>query len=85
VSIDGTDYEWVTHRAYTGIIDLRRFWRDEPAIEKVSGYAWAQIDMPEETEALLGFGTDDAARAWLNGELILDSCNFQRRTESTGN
>ncbi|MHC4537641.1 MAG: hypothetical protein ACYS6K_27220, partial [Planctomycetota bacterium] len=73
VSIDGTDYEWVTHRAYTGIIDLRRFWRDEPSTEKVSGYAWAQIDMPEETEALLGFGTDDAARAWLNGELILDS------------
>ncbi|MHC4693728.1 MAG: hypothetical protein ACYS67_13380 [Planctomycetota bacterium] len=73
VSIDGKDYEWVTHRAYTGIIDLRRFWRDEPSTEKVSGYAWAQIDMPEETEALLGFGTDDAGRAWLNGELILDS------------
>jgi hypothetical protein len=73
VSIDGKEYEWVTHRAYTGIIDLRRFWRDEPSTEKVSGYAWAQIDMPEETEALLGFGTDDAGRAWLNGELILDS------------
>ena len=73
VSIDGTDYKWVTHRAYTGIIDLRRFWRDEPTTENVSGYAWAQIDMGEETEALLGFGTDDAARAWLNGKLILDS------------
>ena len=50
-----------------------RPWRDEPSTEKVSGYAWAQIDMPEETEALLGFGTDDAARAWLNGKLILDT------------
>ena len=73
VKIDGIDYQWAYHRAYTGIIDLRRFWRNEPSTEKVSGYAWAQIDMPQETEALLGFGTDDAGRAWLNGELILDS------------
>jgi len=73
VRIDDVDYKWAYHRAYTGIIDLRRFWRSEPSTEKVSGYAWAQIDMPEETEALLGFGTDDAGRAWLNGELILDS------------
>jgi len=73
VKIDGIDYQWAYHRAYTGIIDLRRFWPDEPSTEHVSCYAWAQIEMPEETEALLGFGTDDAARAWLNGELILDS------------
>ncbi len=73
VRIDDVDYKWAVHRSYTGIIDLRRFWRDEPATEQVSCYAWAQVDMPEETEALLGFGTDDAARVWLNGELILDS------------
>jgi hypothetical protein len=73
VSIDGTDYEWAVHRAYTGIIDLRRFWPDEPSTEHVSCYAWAQVDMPKQTDALLGFGTDDAARVWLNGELILDS------------
>jgi hypothetical protein len=73
VRIEDVDYQWVPHRAYTGIIDLRRFWRDEPSTEKVSGYAWAQVDMPEEREALLGFGTDDAGRVWLNGELIVDS------------
>jgi hypothetical protein len=73
VRIDDVDYKWAVHRAYTGIIDLRRFWRDEPSTEHVSCYAWSQIDMPSETDALLGFGTDDAARVWLNGELILDS------------
>ncbi|KPL20985.1 MAG: hypothetical protein AMJ75_10850 [Phycisphaerae bacterium SM1_79] len=73
VRIDDVDYKWAVHRSYTGIIDLRRFWGDEPLTEHVSCYAWAQVDMPEETEALLGFGTDDAGRAWLNGELILDS------------
>ena len=73
VRIDDVDYKWAVHRSYTGIIDLRRFWDDEPLTEHVSCYAWAQVDMPEETEALLGFGTDDAGRAWLNGELILDS------------
>jgi len=72
-SIDGVDYEWVVHRSYNGIIDLRRFWRDESSTEHVSCYAWAQVEVPEETEALLGFGTDDAGRVWLNGELILDS------------
>jgi hypothetical protein len=73
VRIDDVDYKWAVHRAYTGIIDLRRFWHDAPSTEHVSCYAWSQIDMPEETEALLGFGTDDAAKVWLNGELILDS------------
>jgi len=73
IRIDDVDYKWLAHRSYTGIIDLRRAWRDEPSTEHVSGYAWAQVDMPEETDALLGFGTDDAGRAWLNGELIFDS------------
>jgi hypothetical protein len=73
VRIDDVDYEWAVHRSYTGIIDLRRFWSDEPLTEHVSCYAWAQIDMPAEIDALLGFGTDDAAKVWLNGELILDS------------
>jgi hypothetical protein len=73
IRIDDLDYQWLRHRSYTGIIDLRRAWRDEASTEHASAYAWAQVDMPEETDALLGFGTDDAARAWLNGELILDS------------
>ncbi len=73
IRIDGVDYKWALHRSYSGIIDLRRFWRDAPSTEHVSCYAWAQVDMAEETDGLLGFGTDDAARVWLNGKLILDS------------
>ncbi|MHC4580868.1 MAG: hypothetical protein ACYS14_05385, partial [Planctomycetota bacterium] len=73
IHIGDVDYRWIAHRSYTGIIDLRRVWQEAPVTEQVSCYAWAQVDMPAETDALLGFGTDDAGRVWLNGELILDS------------
>lgn len=33
-------------------------------------YAWARIDMPAETSAVLGVGSDDAVKVWLNGELV---------------
>jgi C-terminal processing protease CtpA/Prc len=33
-------------------------------------YAWARIDMPEETPIVLGIGSDDAVKVWLNGQLI---------------
>ena len=35
-----------------------------------TAYAWARIDMPAETSALLGIGSDDAVKVWLNGELV---------------
>jgi len=33
-------------------------------------YAWARIDMPAETPAVLGVGSDDAVKVWLNGDLV---------------
>lgn len=33
-------------------------------------YAWARIDMAAETQAVLGIGSDDAVKVWLNGELV---------------
>ena len=33
-------------------------------------YAWAQIEMPEERQAVLGIGSDDGVKVWLNGELV---------------
>ncbi|MFC1795412.1 hypothetical protein ACFL3Q_17725 [Planctomycetota bacterium] len=36
----------------------------------VVAYAWAQIDMPEETHGVLGIGSDDSVKVWLNGKLI---------------
>jgi hypothetical protein len=61
---------WTPYRSYTGIIDVHRAWPQDWKGEHVVAYAWAQVDMPEETISLLGVGSDDAVKVWLNGELV---------------
>jgi len=72
VEIDGIEHEWTAYPSYTGIIDIHRAWPQgsKKVSEYVFAYAWAQVDMPEETTALLGIGADDAVKVWLNGELV---------------
>lgn len=36
----------------------------------VTGYAWAQIEMDEETRGVLGIGSDDHVKVFLNGKCI---------------
>ena len=36
----------------------------------VIGYAWAQIEMDEETSGVLGIGSDDHVKVFLNGRCI---------------
>jgi CubicO group peptidase (beta-lactamase class C family) len=38
-------------------------------IEHVSAYAAAELNVPEETTLLLGIGSDDGIKVWVNGEL----------------
>jgi hypothetical protein len=72
IQIDDKEYAWTAYQSYTGIVDIHRPWAPKPKAEKeyVIAYAWAQIDMPEETYALLGIGSDDAVKVWLNGQLV---------------
>jgi len=66
VRIGEQDYEWgVLSSEYIGI-DLTKAFDKWFAV----AYAWAQIDMPEETKGVLGIGADDAVQVWLNGQLI---------------
>ena len=66
VRIGETDYEWITLHSEYGVIDLTS------VFDKwfVVAYAWAQVDMPEETRAVLGIGSDDCIKVWLNGEFV---------------
>ncbi len=64
---------WTPYQSYTGIIDVHRAWPQDWIGEYVVAYAWAQVDMPEETTALLGVGSDDAVKVWLNGQLVLEN------------
>lgn len=66
VGIDGQDYQWSLLENDYGVIDLAKV--DENWYRMT--YAWAQIDMPEEKQAILGIGSDDGVKVWLNGELV---------------
>jgi hypothetical protein len=66
VRIAENDYEWSYLYSEYGVVDLT------PVFDKwfVVAYAWAQIDMPEQTDAVLGIGSDDCIKVWLNGKLV---------------
>ena len=67
IKIGDEEYEWMKLHSRTAVVEPPR-----PAnrLYYVYGYAWAQIDMPKETRAVLGIGSDDAVKVWLNGKLV---------------
>ena len=69
VRIADADYEWAALSSEYGVIDLTA------AFDKwfVVAYAWAEVNMPEETRGTLGIGSDDCIKVWLNGQLIHES------------
>ena len=66
VNVSGEDHEWSVLENKYGIIDLT----DEFGERSLITYAWAQVEMPEEKQAVLGIGSDDGVKVWLNGELV---------------
>src|SRR5438034_3791858 len=67
VAIGGRNYEWRQVESTNDIIDLKVAKTPE---EFSIAYAWAEIEMPDEMRGLLGIGSDDGVKAWLNGKLI---------------
>lgn len=68
VNVDGKDYDWAVLEAEYNIVDLTQINNEKNDFQLA--YLWAQIDMPKETQATLGIGSDDGVKVWLNGELI---------------
>ena len=66
VKIGENDFEWATLRSEYGVIDLTQVYDDWFVV----AYAWAQINMDEETNGVLGIGSDDSVKVWLNGKLV---------------
>jgi len=62
-TIGGSELEWnqssprATYRSKS---------RDQPSDYAIA-YAWAEIELPEKTKEVLGIGSDDAVKVWLNG------------------
>jgi len=66
VRIAENDYEWTTLHSEYGVVDLTAVFDKWFAV----AYAWAQVEMPEQTDAVLGIGSDDCVKVWLNGKLV---------------
>ena len=66
VTIGQKEYQWSLLQNDYGVIDLGKVDENWYLIT----YAWAQVDMPEEKQAVLGIGSDDCVKVWLNGELV---------------
>ena len=66
VTIGQKAYEWKVMESDYGVLNLTNPFDNWFA----AAYAWAQVDMPDETTAILGIGSDDSVKVWLNGELV---------------
>jgi len=67
VHIGDRDYEWSA--CYGNAIDLGRVYgEDTPGI----CYAQTRINAAQQTETVLGLGSDNAVKVWLNGDLVHD-------------
>ncbi|UCD52120.1 MAG: ankyrin repeat domain-containing protein [Phycisphaerales bacterium] len=65
--IEGKEYRWRRVRSRRDVVNLMVTYGSR---RYAVAYAWAEIEIPEARSALLGIGSDDAVKVWLNGELI---------------
>ncbi len=69
-TINGKTYQWQSVQSEDQMVNLDQLF---DSADYVSAYAFATIDAPEEQKALLGVGSDDGVKVWLNGELVHDN------------
>ncbi len=67
VTIAGQEFEWKALASTSETIDLKK---DTAPSNYAIAYAWAEIEMPANTKAMLGVGSDDGLKMWLNGKLV---------------
>ncbi len=70
--IDGEKFTWKKINPETGgLVDFLGN-GSVGSLDYCVGYAWTEIEVPEETDAWLGIGSDDGLKVWLNGEFVND-------------
>jgi CubicO group peptidase (beta-lactamase class C family) len=68
VTIDGKDYAWRRVQSATDTVSFQSGTGDVPPY--VVGYAWAEVASPEAGARLLGLGSDDGVKVFLNGREV---------------
>jgi hypothetical protein len=66
VTIGTKDHTWSVLECEYGAVDLSQPYEGSYQ----ATYAWAQVDMPEEKQGILGIGSNGSVKVWLNGELV---------------
>src|SRR6185503_12577282 len=61
-------------RAVDGVIKF------EPPFPRSIAYAWSEVELPTATKGLLGIGSDDAIKVWLNGKLVHENWAIRATT-----
>lgn len=70
----GKSMVWQKADTRDGYLDADAFY-SEP--DFVYAYAYTEIEMPEAGKRLVGIGSDDAIKIWLNGELVHSNYTFR--------
>jgi CubicO group peptidase (beta-lactamase class C family) len=70
LSARGGDYKWKNHASESDTVDLVEAFGQR---DFVVAYAAANIEAAEDESRIVGLGSDDAVRVWLNGELVHES------------
>jgi CubicO group peptidase (beta-lactamase class C family) len=67
LTIGGRELAWESAKSTSDVIDLKA---GSSGSDYAIAYAWAEIEVPEKTKGVLGLGSDDAVKMWLNGRLV---------------
>jgi len=65
--IKDESYSWQQLQTKQDIVDLADTFEEK---EFAVAYLWAEIEVPESKKVLLGIGSDDGVKIWVNGELV---------------
>ena len=69
--VDGEKLTWKEMKPDHGLVDFL----GSATVGKLDycvGYAWTEVEVPEDTDAWLGIGSDDGLKVWLNGDQVND-------------
>ena len=78
IKVNNQDFQWQLVESATDEINLLSPGKSS---DFSIAYAWARIEMPEAQSALLGLGSDDAVKVWLNGKMIHENWIMRSLTQ----
>jgi predicted peptidase len=66
---DGVRRQWVAYDSPTDVVDIAAALKSPPADRSIS-YAFATVNSDKDTKALLGMGSDDGVKLYVNGKCV---------------